>query len=78
MELLSKFFVSNGNSPNLVNEQVLGGPSCVNCWGRSEYEGQFQQKVLDQSKTNISRGKLCRMSFILKFVETNITGVRMK
>ena len=78
MELISKFFKAKGNSPNLVNEQVLGVPSCVNCWGRSEYEGQYQQNVLDQSKTNISRGKLCRMSFILKFVERNITGVRMK
>ena len=78
MELLSKLLRAKGNSPNFGNEQVLGVPSCVNCWGRSEYEGQFQQNVLDQCKTKINRGKLCQMSFILKFVERNITGVRMK
>ena len=55
MELLSKLLRTKGNLPNLGKNQVLGTPSCVNCWGRSEYEGQFQQKVLDQCKINISR-----------------------
>ena len=51
---------------------------CPNCWGRQEYEGQFQQFVKDQTKANINHDKAHQKAFIQQFVETNVTGIKLK
>lgn len=77
MGLFSKLF-GNNEKANLTEEELLSSGTCPNCWGRQEYQDQFKEFVNDPTKANISHSPDQKKAFVQQFVETNITGIRLK
>ena len=75
MSIFRKLF---GKKNDIVfsNEELLEMNVCPNCWGRQEYQDQFIEKYKDETKSNMN-DKTRRKAFILQFVETNITGIKL-
>ncbi len=78
MGFLSKLFGKEINSQVLSDQELIEGGACPNCWGRQDYDGQFMEAARDQTKSNINHDKTARKAFIAQFVETNVTGIRLK
>ena len=78
MGFFSKVFGKKKNSDIFSNEEIMEAGACPNCWGRQNYEGQFVAFVKDQTKSNINHDKNHQKAFIQQFVETNVTGIRLK
>ena len=77
MNVIKKIF---GNKPSEIftKEELIENAVCPNCWGRYDYDGQYKEFVDDQTKASKTPGATNRKAFIAKFVETHITGIRLK
>ena len=78
MGILDKLFGGKKNSEILSDEEILNAGACPNCWGRQEYDTRFVEYVKDQTMSNINNEREHQKAFIQQFVETNITGIRLK
>ena len=56
--------------------ELIDAGACPNCWGSQEYDNQFKEFVEDKTKANIEGDT--PKTFIQQFVETNVTGIRLK
>ncbi|MFT4665390.1 MAG: hypothetical protein ACI8YQ_001774 [Polaribacter sp.] len=75
---LKKLFGGKDNSINLNKEELIDAGACPNCWGKQEYGGAYTEYTKDQTKSNVNHDKLNQKTFVQQFVETNITGIRLK
>lgn len=75
MGLIDKLFNKN-ESPS--ENDLIQANACPNCWGRQEYDEKFEDYLKDATKANISGDKSQKKAFIQQFVETNITGIKLK
>mgnify|MGYP000008368608 CR=1 FL=1 len=78
MGIFEKLFGSVNNSEIFTNEELGEANICPNCWGKQEYDDQYIEYVKDQTKDNINHDKQHQKAFIQQFVETNVTGIRLK
>jgi len=78
MGLLSKLFGSEKNSKILSDQEIIEAGACPNCWGKQDYDGQFIDYEKDQTKSNINHDKQGKKAFVQQFVETNVTGIKLK
>lgn len=76
MGLFDRLFGDKNSSDKLSEEELIEAGACPNCWGEQEYDDKFLQHVEDQTKANISNRS--KKAFVAQFVETNITGIRLK
>lgn len=63
---------------DLSKEELVNAGACPNCWGHQEYQDKFIDYVEDQTKSNINHDKYNKKAFVQQFIETNITGIRLK
>lgn len=75
MEILSKLF---GQGTEITKQEIEDANVCPNCWGKQEYENQYKDYVNDSTKSNINHDKQNRKAFIAQFVETYVTGIKLK
>ena len=78
MGFLSKLLGNDESTPNLSKEELLEAEVCPNCWGKQDYDNKFIQYTKDQVKANLNNDKTAKKAFVQQFVETNITGIRLK
>lgn len=78
MGLFSKLFGKKKNSETFTDQELIDAGACPNCWGKQEYDGKYVDYVKDQTKSNIDKNKSGKKAFIQQFVETNVTGIRLK
>ena len=72
-------FLFGKKKPSIFSEnELISEGVCPNCWGRQEYEGKYIQLEADLTKDNINHNKQNQKAFIQQFVETNVTGIRLK
>ena len=78
MSFLKKLFGGKFDT-ELVSEVALTEAGvCPNCWGKEAYDGKFVDFVKDQTKSNINQDKQNQKAFVQQFIETNLTGIRLK
>jgi hypothetical protein len=71
--------VEKKKNSELFNDQELADAGvCPNCWGKQEWDGKYKEMLEDQTKSNIENNKQGKKAFIQQFVETNITGIKLK
>ncbi len=68
----------SNNSKDYTNEELLEMGVCPNCWGRQKYDDKFVEFVKDRTKSEINKEHRHRKAFIEKFIETEISGVKLK
>ena len=73
-----KFFGEKQQSAVFSDEELVEAQACPNCWGHQQYDQEYLDYVKDQTKSNINRNKEDKKAFVSQFVETNITGIRLK
>lgn len=78
MGFFNKLFGKEKNSKIFSNREIIEAGGCPNCWGYHEYDGQYKEYVFDQTKSNINHDKLHQKAFVQQFIETHITGIRLK
>ncbi len=62
----------------LSKKELVDVGVCPNCWGRQEYQDEFKQFTFDKTKSNINHDKSNQKAFIEQFVETHVTGIKLK
>ena len=72
MSFFTKLF-SKKKKNTVAENELIAMEICPSCWGWKEYQDAFH----DKSK-KMNNDKLYRKAFIQKFVERNITGVKLK
>ena len=60
------------------DDDLIEAGACPNCWGKQEYNDKFVEYVKDQTKSNINNDKLHLKSFVQQYIETGITGIKLK
>lgn len=78
MSFFKKLFGGKNQSAIFSNEELVEAAACPNCWGHQEYDGKYTEYVVDKTKSNINFDNQNKKAFINQFVETNITGIRLK
>ncbi len=78
MGLFTGLFGKKEYSDIFTKKELIDAGACPNCWGHQEYDGQYRQFVVDQTKSNINKDHQHQKSFIQQFVETNLEGIRLK
>ncbi len=78
MGFIGKLIGSNKKESSFSSEEILEAGACPNCWGIQEYGGEFRKLEEDYTKSNINHDKSKKKAFIAQFVETNVTGIRLK
>lgn len=78
MGFFSRLFGFNKKSIDLSEEELISAGICPNCWGRQKYNDAYVDYVKDQTKANISNDKQHQKAFVQQFVETNVTGIKLK
>jgi len=73
-----KNLFSKKKTINLSDEELLEAGACPNCWGKQEYDDQYRAYSKDQTKSNIDHDKLHQKAFVQQFIETGITGIKLK
>jgi hypothetical protein len=76
MGLLS-FFKKESDKIEISDEGLIEVGVCPNCWGHSEYGGQFVEYVEDRQRDIINKDATAQKAFIQKFVEDRITGIKL-
>jgi len=62
-----------------LNEQeLIEAGACPNCWGKQAYDNQYKDYVKDQTKSNINHDKAHQKAFVAQFVETHVSGIKLK
>ncbi len=62
----------------MSKQDLLDVNACPNCWGKQDYNNQFVDYLKDQTKSQINHDKSQQKAFVQKFVQTHITGIRLK
>ncbi|MDA9774616.1 hypothetical protein N9B82_06625 [Saprospiraceae bacterium] len=75
---IKRLFVSVKNSAIFSDEELENAGVCPNCWGKQDYDDKFHEVLKDQTKSNINKDKSAQKAFIQQFVETNVTGIKLK
>ncbi len=78
MSFLKKLFGKKDEEKLFTDEEIIAAGACPNCWGIQEYDGKIETYYKDQTKANISHDKQHQKAFVQQFIETNITGIRLK
>jgi len=78
MGLFSRLFGKKKPQIDLTNSELIEAGACPNCWGYQEYDDQFVEYNRDSTKSNINNDKQNQKAFVQQFVETNVTGIRLK
>ena len=78
MGIFAKLFGKKSDTHEVSHGELLDAGICPNCWGREDYNGEFTQYVKDQTKSNINHDKFHKKAFIQQFVETNVSGIKLK
>ena len=78
MGFFDKLFGKKSNKIDLTDNELIEAGACPNCWGVQDYEGAFVQYTEDQTKSNISGDKSHQKAFVQQFIETSVTGIRLK
>ena len=78
INFLKKLFGKKQNSLLFSDEELIEANVCPNCWGHQEYDNKYTQYLKDQTKGNISGDSQSKKAFVQQFIETNITGIRLK
>jgi uncharacterized protein YbaR (Trm112 family) len=78
MNFLKKLFGKKQQSAIFSDEELTEAAACPNCWGHQDYDQEYLSYVKDQTKSNINKDKENKKAFVSQFVETNITGIRLK
>jgi len=74
---LKKLF--GGKPSHELNQQdLLDSKACPNCWGKQDYADRFVEYLKDQTKSQINHDKSQKKAFVQQFVQTHITGIRLK
>jgi len=61
-----------------TDKEIADAGACPNCWGTQAYEGKYVQYVKDQTKSNIDHDKQHQKTFVQQFIETEVTGDKLK
>ena len=78
INFLKKLFGIKQEPVGFSDEELVEAAACPNCWGHQNYDEEYLAYVKDQTKSNINKDKENKKAFISQFVETNITGIRLK
>ena len=78
MGFFSKIFGSKKKSKVFTDEEIAAAGACPNCWGSQNYDGQYLDFVKDSTKSNINHDAGNQKTFVQQFIETNVTGIRLK
>ncbi len=78
MGIFNKLFGKKRNSDHLDDEKIIEAGACPNCWGNQSYDDKYIEFVEDQTKSNINHDALHQKAFVQQFIETSITGIRLK
>jgi len=78
MGFFEKLFGKKKAKVELSEDDLIDAGACPNCWGRQVYDNQFVEFVEDQTKSNINKNKQGKKAFVAQFVETHVTGIRLK
>lgn len=73
-----KNLFSKKNEYKLSVEDLIEAGACPNCWGKQKYDDKYIKYMRDQTKSNINNDKENQKSFVLQFIETEITGIKLK
>lgn len=63
---------------SLSDDELIELGACPNCWGKQEYNDQYVEFLKDQTKSNIDHDKQHQKAFVQQYIETGITGIRLK
>lgn len=69
-------FFKKKKASSIGEQDLLEANVCPNCWGKQDYDGQFVNYVKDQQKDVVN--KQTQKAFIGKFVDTYVSGIRLK
>lgn len=78
MGFFEKLFGKKEVKIDLNKEELIDSGACPNCWGKQEYADQYREYTKDQTKSNINHDKSHQKAFVSQFVETHVTGIRLK
>ncbi len=78
MDKIMGLFGSKKNSEIFSDEELIEAGVCPNCWGKQQYDDKYHEILKDSTKSNINHEKSGQKAFIQQFVETNVTGIRLK
>lgn len=78
MGFFQKLFGKKEAELKLKEADFLEAGACPNCWGTQMYEGKYKEYLKDSTKSNINNDLQHQKAFVAQFVETNITGIRLK
>jgi len=73
----SKLF-NKKNKISLSDDELVEAGACPNCWGKQEYDNEYIEFTKDQTKSNISNDKQHQKAFVQQYIETGITGIKLK
>ena len=74
---LFSFFKKKSDKIEITEEGLIEVGVCPNCWGYSEYGGEFIEYVEDHQRDIKDKDSTAQKAFIQKFVEDRITGIRL-
>lgn len=77
MSFLNRLFGRN-RSTIFTQEELVRETVCPNCWGREFYDGKYQTYAENATKGKINQDLSQQKAFISQFVETKVTGIRLK
>ncbi|MDB4438755.1 hypothetical protein N9176_00745 [bacterium] len=78
MGIFSWLFGNKKGKIDLSDQDLIEAGACPNCWGKQEYNNEYIEYFEDKTKANINKDKKNQKAFVQQFVETNITGIRLK
>jgi len=78
MGFFRKLFGKKKDTKVILDDELIEAGVCPNCWGVQEYDGQYTEFVKDQTKDNVNHNKQGQKAFIQQFIETNVTGIKLK
>jgi len=78
MGFFSRLFGKKKGKIDLSDEDLIDAGACPNCWGKQEYDNEYIEYFEDKTKANINKDRKNQKAFVQQFVETNITGIRLK
>lgn len=78
MGFFDKLFGNSNDKVELNHEELVEAGACPNCWGQQEYAGAYREFNEDPTKSNINRDKQHQKAFVAQFVETHVTGIKLK
>jgi len=73
-----KNLFSKKNKISLSENELIEAGACPNCWGKQEYADEYLAFIKDQTKSNINNDKQNQKAFVQQYIETGITGIKLK